>query len=108
MKYQLLIFFPRLQREAEEVDRQLEAAQAETRRLQDLLESREQDVQRLREIVMQQRAVKAIRLAANEAKEAMKNISAEDNPQQKAEMQKQLDQLRCHELKTHLSSDITS
>jgi len=88
--------------EAAEVDRQLEAAQVETARLMDLLKTREGEVQALRGRVMRQRAERALRLAAYEAEEAMESSSEE----QKAEMQKKLDELRCFELKTHLSNDM--
>ena len=87
-------FFFRLRREAAEVDRQLEAAQAETARLHDLLESRVQDVQRLRERVMQRRAERARQMFAMEAEEAMENSSKEEDPEPKAKMQKKLDKLR--------------
>ena len=53
--YSFLIFF-RLRLEAAEVDRQLEVAQQESRRLEGVLQQREDEVQRLRERVAAQRA----------------------------------------------------
>ena len=90
----------RLRREAAEVDRQLEAAQAETHRLQTLLRQREAAVQALRERVMRQRAERARRLAAKEAEEVKENSSEEEDPEQKADMQKSLDMWKCFEMKT--------
>ena len=65
-----VIYF-RLRREAEEVDRELEASQRETARLREVLRQREQEVQALRERVAAQRA----RRAAREALEAKKNLN---------------------------------
>ena len=65
-----VIYF-RLRREAEEVDRELEASQRETARLREVLRQREQEVQALRQRVAAQRE----RRAAREALEAKKNLN---------------------------------
>ena len=93
----------RLRREAAEVDRELEVAQAETQRLQNVLQSREQDVHRLRELVTQQRQDK-------EKRSEWKQLVAQkvEMAENKVEMQKEMDGIRHSELKVSLLSHIES
>ena len=99
--------FFRLRREAVQVDQQLQSAEAETKRLLELLRNKEQRTQRLREMVANQRRERQFRLTGRQA-ELAKRISEEDNDEKKNELQKELDKLRHSDLKTRLSSDVTA
>jgi len=92
-----------LWREAAEVDRELEVAVAETQRLKDVLASREQDVQRLRELVAQQRH-------GEEKRSEWKQMVAQkvEMAENKDEVQKEMDGIRHSELKVSLLSHMNS
>merc|ERR1711963_352360 len=90
-----------------ETEEDKQSAEAETKRLLELLRNKEQHTQRLREMVANQRRERQFRLTGRQA-ELAKRISEEDNDEKKNELQKELDKLRHSDLKTRLSSDVTS
>ena len=90
--YSFLIYF-RLRLEAAEVDRQLEVAQQESRRLEGVLQQREDEVQRLRERVAAQRARRHQR-EQQQPEQSRQSDQSEQSQQQPQQSQPQTRQQR--------------